>query len=280
MATNSDPSQGSTKPLAPVLVGLAIFLFFPLGLYLLWRHPTLGKNAKWWASGIAWAFLVLLSSGKADKNESGRPENKETTSPETSKQTGRQDKKKTTTPVTEKPDSTSENEATASKAIEPPKQAKIEPLRRGWLEAQHEFMRRVAEATLPEVYGGYEMKWSEKFLAGKDPSKYGWGGTAKLRDGRSLWVSFFPKGSDFVWLSSPSDGGIFAAGYSDTRYWDSKGEPIEDDTVFWKRAGFTMEEVMKESTQMAKVNRANEERRRQENITRGMDGLKGSSPRR
>jgi hypothetical protein len=124
-------------------------------------------------------------------------------------------------------------------------------------------MRRIAEATLPAVYGDYEMKWGKDFLAGTNASKYGWGGIATLADGRSLFVSFFPKGNDFVWLSSPSDGGVFAAGFSDTTYWDSRGERIENDEEFWKRAGLTKEEVMKESKQMAKLNRANEEKKKQ-----------------
>jgi hypothetical protein len=136
-------------------------------------------------------------------------------------------------------------------------------LERGWFESQHAYMLRLAEAILPEVYGGYEMKWGKDFLAGRNASRHGWGGTAALRNGQNLFVSFFPKGSDFVWLTSPSDGGIFAAGYSDTRYWASKGRPIEDVEAFWKRAGLTMAEVMKESKQMAKLNRANEEKKKQ-----------------
>lgn len=68
MTVSSDKSRKATnKPLDPVLVGWAIFLFFPLGLYLLWRHPTLGRNAKWWASGIAWACVLLMFSGRAEK---------------------------------------------------------------------------------------------------------------------------------------------------------------------------------------------------------------------
>jgi hypothetical protein len=66
--TPAESRKATNKPLDPVLVGWAMFLFFPLGLYLLWRHPTLGRNAKWWASGIAWACVLLMFSGR-DKTE-------------------------------------------------------------------------------------------------------------------------------------------------------------------------------------------------------------------
>ena len=53
--------------LPPVVVGLAIFLFFPAGLYLLWRHPVLGRNRAWWWVGGAWSFLVLTSAVNGNK---------------------------------------------------------------------------------------------------------------------------------------------------------------------------------------------------------------------
>lgn len=84
MNTESRSLQGAEKPLAPVLVGLAIFLFFPLGLYLLWKHPSLGRNAKWWASGIAWACMVVLFSGRAEKEQSSQPTEAEKTEVATS----------------------------------------------------------------------------------------------------------------------------------------------------------------------------------------------------
>lgn len=66
MSTAAD-TESRNKGLAPVLVGLAIWLFFPLGLFLLWRHPTLGKNGKWWAAGIAWACLLVVMGSRAEK---------------------------------------------------------------------------------------------------------------------------------------------------------------------------------------------------------------------
>lgn len=56
------PSDVPPKPLAPIWVGVAILVFFPLGLYLLWRHPTLGKSTGWWAGGILWSVLWLYTN--------------------------------------------------------------------------------------------------------------------------------------------------------------------------------------------------------------------------
>jgi hypothetical protein len=129
-------------------------------------------------------------------------------------------------------------------------------------------MRRVADATLPAVYGDYEMKWDDDFLAGRKPSKSGWGGRAKMRNGEYVNVSFFPEGGDFVWLTSPSESGIHAAVYSDTLYWDSRGERIEDEKEFWKRTRYSLQEVMEEGKQLARSMRARENERKQRNLER------------
>lgn len=63
----------SKGTLAPFWVGLAILLFFPLGLFLLWRHPTLGKSGKWWTAGIAWACLVIFNMGDSDTASTDPP---------------------------------------------------------------------------------------------------------------------------------------------------------------------------------------------------------------
>lgn len=52
--------RGSLLSEAPLVVGLAIFLFFPVGLYLLWRHHVLGRNRTWWWAGGTWGLLVTL----------------------------------------------------------------------------------------------------------------------------------------------------------------------------------------------------------------------------
>lgn len=57
-------------PLYPPVIGLAIFVFFPVGLYLLWKHPTLGRDRRWWWAGGAWGFLVLLAALNGDKGKS------------------------------------------------------------------------------------------------------------------------------------------------------------------------------------------------------------------
>ncbi|HEU5119192.1 MAG TPA: hypothetical protein VFT74_21560, partial [Isosphaeraceae bacterium] len=56
-----------------VIVGLAIFLFFPVGLYLLWRHPVLGHSKKWWWAGGAWGFLVILALRGGGGNNPSSP---------------------------------------------------------------------------------------------------------------------------------------------------------------------------------------------------------------
>lgn len=59
-SVSSMPSP--SKPLAPMWVGAAILIFFPIGLYLLWRHPTLRHNKVWWGVGIAWGLLYSIAN--------------------------------------------------------------------------------------------------------------------------------------------------------------------------------------------------------------------------
>src|SRR5260370_3037143 len=56
------------KGIKPVYVGLALAFFFPLGLYLLWRHPTLSRKKAWWWVGGVWSLFVIGSAG-ADKDK-------------------------------------------------------------------------------------------------------------------------------------------------------------------------------------------------------------------
>lgn len=81
MPASPESGQASKKPLAPMLVGLAMFLFFPLGLYLLWSHPTLGKNAKWWGAGIVWGLMVMVMASREEKQNAidATPKEKQTT---------------------------------------------------------------------------------------------------------------------------------------------------------------------------------------------------------
>lgn len=54
--------DSSIKPLDPIWVGVAIAVFFPLGFYLLWKHPVLRSNRAWWGAGIAWAALYSVAN--------------------------------------------------------------------------------------------------------------------------------------------------------------------------------------------------------------------------
>jgi hypothetical protein len=57
------------KGMNPLWVGLAILFFFPVGLFLLWRHPTLSRNKTWWWVGGIWSFLVLVAGMSDDKEK-------------------------------------------------------------------------------------------------------------------------------------------------------------------------------------------------------------------
>jgi len=61
-------AAGNGKGLHPAAVGLALFLFFPLGFILLAMHPTLRSKTAWWVAGVAWALLLMLSP-KAAREE-------------------------------------------------------------------------------------------------------------------------------------------------------------------------------------------------------------------
>lgn len=69
------PSHAAeTQGLHPFLVGLALCLFFPLGFFLLARHPVLKHKKAWWAGGAAWALLVLLSPRSPSEDSTAPPE--------------------------------------------------------------------------------------------------------------------------------------------------------------------------------------------------------------
>lgn len=61
---------------SPLVIALAIFLLFPLGLYLLWKHPALGRSRVWWGVGGIWSLLVLgavVNGGKDRADEVKSP---------------------------------------------------------------------------------------------------------------------------------------------------------------------------------------------------------------
>jgi hypothetical protein len=59
--------------LNPLWVGLAIFLFFPLGLYLLWMHPVLSRNKAWWWVGGGWSLIVLIAAMNGEEPPAKEP---------------------------------------------------------------------------------------------------------------------------------------------------------------------------------------------------------------
>jgi hypothetical protein len=54
-------NNSSQEGLPPFWVGMAILIFFPLGFYLLWHHPTLRHKKAWWAIGIGWALFCIVT---------------------------------------------------------------------------------------------------------------------------------------------------------------------------------------------------------------------------
>lgn len=60
------PRSEATQPMQPFWVGLALFLFFPVGFLLLAVHPGLRTRKAWWAAGTAWALLLMLAPRQSD----------------------------------------------------------------------------------------------------------------------------------------------------------------------------------------------------------------------
>ncbi len=69
-SNHREPSATSIKIWeSPYLIGALTVLCFPIGLYLVWRHPTWSKRRKWVWTG-ACAGIVLLGMASADDPES------------------------------------------------------------------------------------------------------------------------------------------------------------------------------------------------------------------
>lgn len=65
--------RGSRLSESPVVVGLAIILIFPVGLYLLWKHPVLGRRRTWWWAGGTWGLLLSLIALGRNGDEAASP---------------------------------------------------------------------------------------------------------------------------------------------------------------------------------------------------------------
>ena len=53
----------------PTAVVLLLIFFFPVGLYLLWKHEVWSKTARWIISGVL-ALAVIANAGKDDSTTS------------------------------------------------------------------------------------------------------------------------------------------------------------------------------------------------------------------
>jgi hypothetical protein len=67
--TTSPAESGSEtkQPMKPFWVGLALFLFFPVGFLLLAIHPQLRTRKTWWAAGAAWVLLLMIAPRQPDE---------------------------------------------------------------------------------------------------------------------------------------------------------------------------------------------------------------------
>jgi len=63
----------------PWIVGGLVVLFFPYGLYLLWKHPTWTSRAKW-TSTVAYFVCVII--GSLGESKTGNPQNQSTSQAE------------------------------------------------------------------------------------------------------------------------------------------------------------------------------------------------------
>ena len=60
----------------PVIVGVALWLFLPVGLVLLWLNPSLRRDRRWWAGVTVWGLYLLwggrlpLAGSRHDTSES------------------------------------------------------------------------------------------------------------------------------------------------------------------------------------------------------------------
>jgi hypothetical protein len=62
----AESGSETKQPMKPFWVGLALFLFFPLGFLLLAIHPQLRTKKAWWAVGAAWALLLMMAPRQSD----------------------------------------------------------------------------------------------------------------------------------------------------------------------------------------------------------------------
>lgn len=73
-ASAAAPHSEAAQPMKPFWVGLALFLFFPVGFLLLAIHPQLRTRKAWWAAGSAWALLLILAPRQPDNPPPPPPE--------------------------------------------------------------------------------------------------------------------------------------------------------------------------------------------------------------
>ena len=62
LRTRTSDEETITGGMQPWKVAAAIFLFFPLGLYLLLKHPTLRRNRLWWGIALAYSAFVAANA--------------------------------------------------------------------------------------------------------------------------------------------------------------------------------------------------------------------------
>lgn len=133
----------------PLYVGLAIFLFFPVGLFLLWKHPRLSRNRAWWWGGGIWSFIYLMAMLNGDKNNQPSA-----ASPTVSRSAQASPAEVAPKPIAHEQATSRKEEPTAQESIslvEKSKEVKKYKVSKGWV--------RSVAIELPETYDvGLEFK--------------------------------------------------------------------------------------------------------------------------
>ena len=69
LATHKAELTGHGKGIPPIVVGLAIVFLLPWGLVMLWLHPTLRSNRRWWTVALAYPVLLFAIAGFTSRSE-------------------------------------------------------------------------------------------------------------------------------------------------------------------------------------------------------------------
>lgn len=58
----------------------SLLIFPPIGLFLLWRHPVLGKQRNWWVGACIWGLLWLVGNINREQPNEGTEKGRQSSS--------------------------------------------------------------------------------------------------------------------------------------------------------------------------------------------------------